>query len=178
MHDHQHSTVREGILTGLIGALVVAAWYFAVDVGRGEVFYTPNVLGQVFVGRDTMPTVRQIVPQAVAEYSVLHFVVFLVLGVALSGLTHMAIRNSTLRMGIWLGLVISFLFFLGFLFVLYSVTDERFPWWPSLGGSLLAIGSMGFYLWRRHPGLRGSFREAPLGDEVKPPPHPPAGRKG
>jgi hypothetical protein len=32
---------------------------------------------------------------------------------------------------------------------------------------------MGVYLWQRHPGLRGTFRDAPLGDEVKPPPHPP-----
>lgn len=175
MHDHQHSTVREGLLAGLLGALVVALWYFAVDLGRGEMFYTPSVLGQVFMARDTMPTTRHIVPQAVAEYSVLHVVVFLVLGIVLSWLTHLAIRNSTLRMGVWLGLVISFLFFLGFLFVLFSITDERFPWWPSLVGSLLGIGSMGFYLWRRHPALRRTFQEAPLGAEVKPPPHPPGG---
>ena len=172
MHHQQHSTLREGLLAGLIGGLVVAVWYTAVDVGRGQLLHTPNVLGQVFVGRDTMPTVH-IVPQAVVEYSLLHFGVFLLLGVVLTALTHLAIRNPALRMGVWLGLVISFVFFLGFLFMLYSATDQRFPWWPALGGSLLGIGSMAWYLWRRHPGLRGSFREAPLGAEVKPPPHPP-----
>jgi hypothetical protein len=172
MHDHQHSIVREGMVAGLIGALVVAAWYFAVDLGRGEVFYTPNVLGQVFVARDTMPTVRHIVPQAVAEFSVLHFVVFLVLGIVLTALTHMAIRNPTLRMGVWLGLVISFVFFLGLTYMLFSITESRFPWVTSLGGGLLGIGSMGYYLWRKHPALRGAFDQIPLGDEVKPPPHP------
>jgi hypothetical protein len=171
-HHQAHSTLREGLLTGLIGGLVVAVWYIAVDFGRGRPLYTPNVLGQVFVGRDTMPTVH-IEPQAVAEYSLLHFGVFLLLGLVLATLTHMAVRNPALRMGVWLGLVISFMFFLGFLFMLYSATEERFPWWPALGGSLLGIGSMGFYLWRRHPDLRGTFREAPLGAEVKPPPHPP-----
>jgi hypothetical protein len=171
-HHRAHSTLREGLLTGLIGGLVVAVWYIAVDFGRGRPLYTPNVLGQVFVGRDTMPTVH-IEPQAVAEYSLLHFGVFLLLGLVLATLTHMAVRNPALRMGVWLGLVISFMFFLGFLFMLYSATEERFPWWPALGGSLLGIGSMGFYLWRRHPDLRGTFREAPLGAEVKPPPHPP-----
>lgn len=172
MPHQQHSTLREGLLTGLIGGLLVAGWYLAVDLGRGQPLYTPNLLGQVFVARDTMPAVH-IMTEAVVEYSLLHFGVFLLLGVVLAGLTHLAIRNPTLRMGVWLGLVIAFLGFLGFLFMLYSATDERFPWWPALGGSLLGIGSMGLYLWRRHPALRETFREAPLGAEVKPPPHPP-----
>lgn len=172
MPHQQHSTLREGLLTGLIGGLLVAGWYLTVDLGRGQPLYTPNLLGQVFVARDTMPAVH-IMPEAVVEYSLLHFGVFLLLGVVLAGLTHLAIRNPTLRMGVWLGLVIAFLGFLGFLFMLYSATGERFPWWPALGGSLLGIGSMGLYLWRRHPALRETFREAPLGAEVKPPPHPP-----
>jgi uncharacterized membrane protein YgdD (TMEM256/DUF423 family) len=171
---HTHSTLREGLLTGLLGGLVVAAWYTAVDIGRGQPLYTPNVLGQVFVAGDTIPMVRHIAPQAVVEYSLLHFGIFLVLGIALAALTHMAIRNPALRMGVVLGLAVAFVFFLGSLFVLYSVTDERFPWMTALGGGILGIGSMGMYLWRRHPGLRGTFREAPLGDEVKPPPHPPS----
>jgi hypothetical protein len=31
----------------------------------------------------------------------------------------------------------------------------------SIGGSVLGIGSMGLYLWKRHPRLHGSFDEAP-----------------
>ena len=173
-HPH-HSTLREGLLTGLLGGVIVAVWYVAYDLGRGQLGYTPNVLGQVFVARDTTPAVRTIVPQAVAEYSLLHFGVFLLLGILLAWLTHMAVRNPELRMGMWLGLVIAFLFFIGHLFMLYSATDQRFAWWPALGGSILGIGSMGLYLWRRHPGLRQTFREQPLGAEGKAPPHPPDG---
>jgi hypothetical protein len=173
----QHSVFREGLLTGLIGGVVVAVWYFAYDIGRGQPGYTPNVLGQVFVARDTMPAVRTIVPQVVAEYTAVHFLVFLLLGIALTWLTHLASRNPVLRMGVWLGLVISFVFFLGFLFMLYTATDQRFPWWPSLVGSVLGIGTMGWYLWRRHPHLRGTFDEAPLGSEVRPPPHPRGGSR-
>lgn len=175
MHPQQHSLLREGLLTGLIGGLIVAAWYLAYDLGRGQPGYTPNVLGQVFVGGDTTPAVRSIMPQAVAEYIVLHFAVFFVLGIGLTWLTHLASRNPSLRMGVWLGLVVAFVFFTGFLFMLYTITHQRFAWWPSVVGSLLGMGSMGYYLWRRHPHLRGTFREAPLGSEVKPPPHPPGG---
>jgi hypothetical protein len=114
-------------------------------------------------------------PQAVVEYSILHFIVFFLIGIGLTALTHMASRNPTLRMGVWLGLVIGFLLFLGHLFMLFSLTDERFPWWPSLIGSVLGMGTMGWFLWRRHPHLRGTFDEAPLGSEVRPPPHPRGG---
>jgi hypothetical protein len=173
MADREHSTLREGLATGLVGGLVVAVWYLAVDLGSGNLLQTPSVLGQVFVGGDTMPTVQRVVPGAVAQYSLLHFAIFLLVGTALVALTHMATRNPALRMGVWIGLVVAFLFFLGFLLMLYSATDQRFPWWPALIGSILGFGSMALLLWRRHPGLRSTFDQAPLGDEVKPPPHPP-----
>jgi uncharacterized membrane protein YgdD (TMEM256/DUF423 family) len=171
MAHREHSTLREGLLTGLIGGVVVALWYLAVDLGRGQLLHTPNVLGQVFIGADTTPTTR-VIPEAVAQYSLLHFGVFLLLGIVLVALTHMATRTPSLRMGVWLGLVIGFLFFLGLLFALYSATDQRFPWWAALGGSVLGIGSMALLLWRRHPALRGTFEQAPLGDEVSAPAHP------
>ena len=175
MDQKSHSVLGEGLLTGLVGGVIVAVWYLAYDLGRGQVGYTPNLLGQVFVGRDTVPAVHTIVPQAVAEYSVLHFVLFFLLGIGLVALTHLASRNPTLRMGVWLGLVIAFLFVLGHLVMLYALTDQRFPWLPSVVGSILGIGSMAWFLWRRHPGLRGGFQEAPLGSEVRPPPHPGSG---
>jgi hypothetical protein len=74
--------------------------------------------------------------------------------------------------------MIGFLFFLGLLLMLYSLTDERFPWWTSALGSLLGIGSMAWLLWRRHPALRGTFDDAALGAEVKAPPHPPGRARG
>ena len=177
MSDRQHSGLGEGLLTGLLGGVVVAVWYLLVDLSKGQPFHTPNVLGQVFVGRDTTPGYH-VMPQAVAEYTVLHFVVFLLLGILLVWLTHLATRNPSLRMGVWLGLVIGFCLVIGHLFMLYSLTDQRFPWWAALGGSVLGLGSMAWFLWRRHPGLRGTFDEAPLGAEVKPPPHPPGSPRG
>jgi ABC-type Mn2+/Zn2+ transport system permease subunit len=170
--DHRnHSTIREGILTGLVGGVVAAIWHLIVDLSRGEPFRTPSLLGQVLLGGDSTPT-RTVIPEAVAGYALLHFVLFCLLGIAVVALTHMAIRNPALRMGVWLGLVIAFLFSIGFLLALYWATHQRFPWVSALGGSILGVGSMGLFLWKRHPTLRGSFEEAPLGAEVKAPPHP------
>src|SRR3954452_15942231 len=172
MSSREHSVLGEGALTGLIGGAIVAVWYLIVDVAKGKPLHTPNVLGQVFVGRDTTPG-YYVMHQAVAEYSVLHIIIFLVLGMILVWLAHLASRNPSLRMGVWLGLVIGFLLFLGHLLMLANLTRQRLPWAAAIGGSILAFGAMGFLLWRRHPRLRGSFDEAPLGAEVKPPPQPP-----
>lgn len=173
-HQH-HSNIREGLAAGLVGALLVAAWYCAVDVGRGEMFYTPNVLGQVFAQGDTIPSTRTITSAAVVQYSLLHFGWFILFGIALAALTHLAARNPEFRMGVWLVLVIGFVSWLGISYTLYRLTDQRFPWWTFLVGSVLGTGSMGLYLWRRHPALRGSIAKRPLGAEVRSPPHPPGG---
>jgi len=173
-HQH-HSNLREGLVAGLVGALLVALWYFAVDLGRGELFYTPNVLGQVFAQGDTIPSTRTITSPAVIQYSLLHFGWFLLFGIVLTALTHLATRNPAFRMGVWLFLVIGFTFWLGISYALYRVTDQRLPWWTTFVGTLLGHGSIGLYLLRRHPALRGSLQKLPLGAEVKPPPHPPGG---
>ena len=56
MHAEEHSTVREGLVTGLLGASVVAVWYFLVDSAAGQPFHTPNVLGKIlFRGRSAQP---------------------------------------------------------------------------------------------------------------------------
>ena len=175
MPQEHHSNLREGLIVGLVGALLVAVWYLAVDLGRGQLFYTPNVLGQVFAQADTTPSLRSVTAASVVQYSLLHFGWFILFGIALTALTHLAIRNSAFRMGVWLALVIGLALWLGISYTLYRLTDQRFPWWTFLIGSLLGVGSMGLYLWRRHPSLRASVREQPLGAEVKSPPHPPGG---
>ena len=175
MH-HEHSAIREGLIAGLIGGMLALGWYVVFDAVRGQPFQTPNALGQVFAARPEgggAPAHDQIQPVAVIEYLILHFVVFCLLGIALAKLTHMAIGNPALRMGVWLGVVIAFVAFMGYLLGLYWMTGQRFPWWSALMVDLLGVGSMAFYLWRSHPQLRDSVRNIPLGSEVRPPPHPP-----
>lgn len=79
-------------------------------------------------------------------------------------------RNLALRMGVWIGLVIAFCFTAGITCMLAVATGERVPLWSVLGGSFLGVAVMGWYLLRRHPGIRDT--DQPLGDEVEAPPHP------
>jgi hypothetical protein len=175
MHVNDHSTVREGAVTGIIGALIVAVWYLIVDTAGGQPFHTPNVLGKIFFRGDLTPGVRQIVPHVVLGYTVAHFLLFALVGMGLTLLAHLATRNIALRMGVWIGLVVAFGLFAGLTYMLGTATSDRVSPWSVVSGSLLGVLGMGGYLWRRHPRLGRSFDEAPLGAEVKPPPHPPGG---
>jgi hypothetical protein len=76
-------------------------------------------------------------------------------------------------MGVWIGLVVAFGLFAGEVYMLATASGERFSPWLVISGSVLGVLGMAGYLWRRHPLLRRSFKEAPLGSEVQPPPHPP-----
>jgi hypothetical protein len=175
MRVQEHSTFREGLVTGAIGALIVAVWYLMVDIAGGQPFHTPNVLGKIFFRGDLTPGVQRIVPAVVLGYTVFHFIAFALVGMGLTLLVHLATRNIALRMGVWIGLVVAFGLFAGLTFMLGTATDERLSPWPVVSGSLLGVLGMAGYLWRRHPRLGRSFDEAPLGAEGRSSPHAPGG---
>ncbi|HET8834544.1 MAG TPA: hypothetical protein VFN08_07430 [Gemmatimonadales bacterium] len=173
MDAQQHSNLAEGMLTGVIGAVIVAGWYFIVDTAGGQPLHTPNVLGKIFLRGDLAPAADHISTAAVLAYTVIHFIVFALIGIGLTVLVHQAERKPTLRMGVWLGFIIAFGLFAGYTYGLATAAGERFSPWSVISGSLLGVLGMAGYLWRRHPRLEQAFHEAPLGSEVPPPPHPP-----
>jgi hypothetical protein len=173
MDPQRHSTIPEGVLTGVIGAVTVAVWYFIVDTAGGQPLHTPNVLGKIFLRGDLAPSAGHISTAAVLGYTVIHLIVFMVVGIGLTILVHLSERNTATRMGVWLGFFIAFALFAGYTYGLATAAGERFSPWSVISGSLLGVLGMAGYLWRRHPRLRRSFHEAPLGSEVPPPPHPP-----
>lgn len=170
MHGQEHSTVREGLATGLLGAVIVAAWYFVFDLAAGQPFRTPNVLGKVFFRGDLQPGMTEIVPELVVGFTVLHLILFALVGMGLTLLMHLATRNLSLRMGVWIGLVVAFCLFAGLVYMATTATGERIPLWSIVGGTLAGVVAMAWYLVRRHPGIRTN---AQLGSEVETPRHAP-----
>jgi hypothetical protein len=175
MQGREHSVVREGTIAGLLGAVIDAAWLFVFDVAAGRPLRTPNALGRVFFAGDVNPGAREISPEAVLGFTFVHFLTFLVGGIALTGIVHLVSRNPAFRMGLWIGLVVVFAYLSGLAYMLATSTGERVPFLSVAGGNLLALGAMAWYLWRRHPRLGTS---APLGAEVKTTPHAPGAPGG
>jgi hypothetical protein len=70
----ERTAVREGIVTGMIGAAVVALFFLGVDLIRGVPGLTPSVLGEVFVLRRPSGVTTSVDMTAAALYTAVHFV--------------------------------------------------------------------------------------------------------
>ncbi|HSM07604.1 MAG TPA: hypothetical protein VLA33_01125 [Gemmatimonadota bacterium] len=154
--------VRQGIVAGLIGAVVVAVWFLVVDSIAGRPMFTPAALGSaIFHGAGGPPGV-DISANTVVGYTFIHVAAFLLAGVLVSALVTQAERAPYLIFGMILLLVIFETFFIAMVAMLGTWLMEALAWWSVLVGNLLAAASMGGYLLKVHPKLRAKLREDKL----------------
>jgi hypothetical protein len=151
-----HALYAEGIRAGLVGAAVIAGWFFILDAFAGRPFYTPNVLGTALIhGVQAIdpPDRLPIELETVLTFTWLHVLVFLLLGVAAARLIALAEVDANYGFGIVL-LVVFFEF--GFVALAMTMAEPllRALAWPAvLVGNLLAAAAMAGVFWRRHPHL-------------------------
>jgi hypothetical protein len=159
-----HSTLGEGVLVGVAGAVAAAIWYLVTDLLAGAPFRTPNALGHAFahVAPDQSPDAVR--ADAVLGYSLLHLLIFVVMGVVLTWLVHQVIQHGSLRMALWLGIVIGFTGLALAFYILTPASGYQLPWWSTVGGAAVGSLTVIYLLWRQHPALQyASGDEAALG---------------
>jgi hypothetical protein len=156
------SPVQEGIFTGLLGAGVVAIFYFALDLSHGLPLLTPSVLGQTYILREP-PTATLVNPAAVLAYTAVHLAAFFGFGVLLAYLVRAAERTSLARYAVVQLFIVFELLFYGVLQVGSETTRGMFTLWGVLAANSLAVLAMGVWQWRHHPMLRLASRATPLG---------------
>src|SRR5262245_38672545 len=112
MNLGERSVLREGIVAGLIGAAVVALWFFVFDLARGTPFLTPTLLGSmVFFGVKT-PVGLDPALGPILGYTVLHGLAFIAFGIVAATMMAMSEREPSL----FIGFVILFAAFAVFFF--------------------------------------------------------------
>ena len=151
---------EDSILTGMIGAAVVAIWFLILDTARGQIFLTPSLLGSViFLGQSPEQAVA-VNPYIVFAYTGLHGVLFLIAGFAIARMFALFEHNPQF------GIVILMLFLL-FESILFSAAAAIFP--KLIGtigtvavacGNLFAAIAMFAFLIRRHPAALNQLRLA------------------
>ncbi len=155
--------IEDGVLAGITGALVVAVWFLIIDTARGQVFFTPSLLGNVLFLTQSVDDATSVNAMVVFAYTGLHGVMFLMAGVAIAAMFHQFEANPQL------GLVLLLLFVL-FEAVVFGFEVAIVP---SLVGAigalavaianLFAAAAMFLFLLRRHPTamarLRGALSE-------------------
>ena len=134
---------REGIVAGIIGAAVVAVWFFAIDAIHGEPLHTPKVLGSIFLQKPETA-------QALILYTLLHGLAFIVFGI----LGALVIAGAERYPMLIFGLVILFtafeVFFFGGIVIVASWVLDEVAGWTIFVGNILAAGSMLAYYFAHH----------------------------
>lgn len=152
--------IEDGIVTGILGAAVVAVWFLILDTARGQMFFTPSLIGSVVFLAQSPEQAVTVNPYIVFAYTGLHGVLFLVAGVVIAYMFVLFEQNPQF------GIVILLLFLL-FEAILFSAAAAVFPYLiGTLGavavacGNLFAAIAMFAYLIRRHPSAMAQLRRA------------------
>lgn len=151
--------VRQGIVAGLIGALVVAVWFLIVDSIAGRALFTPAALGSAILNGTGPPPGVEFSTTTIIGYTLIHFAAFLLAGVVASVLVTQAEKAPHLVFGIIILFVIVETFFIFMVAMLGTWLMEELAWWSVLVGNLLAAVSMGGYLLKVHPILRAELKD-------------------
>jgi hypothetical protein len=163
----QHYTIREGLITGLIGAVAVAVWFLIVDLIAGRLLFTPAALGSaVFLGART-PDEVQITALTVLGYTAMHVSAFVLTGLIAAAIVAAAEEHSE---AVLLGGVLLFVTFeafsIGLLTIVATWLVDALSWWNIAVANLVAAVGMGGYLYSRHPLLVRDVQERELEEDL------------
>lgn len=162
-----HSTFREGVFAGFLGATVIAVWFFIIDAINGQLLFTPDILGAGLLGIFGTPSALDTTFMHVALYTVFHYAAFALVGILVALVIHQAARTPGIMAGFLVGFVVVEMGFYMLAALLSESPLGQLAWWQVLAGNLLAAALMGWYMWRRHPKLGGEFRDALEGTDER-----------
>ena len=156
----RHGTVREGIITGALGATGVAIWFLIVDTIAGQPFLTPRVLGeavQSVVAQESALSTLAIV----ALYTVFHYAVFFIAGIAIVALIHGSQKQTAMLAGVVILFVAFEVAFYAYVYMLQIATRlDSIAWYQIGAANFVAAALMGRYLWSMHPELTAQLNES------------------
>ncbi len=151
--------LREGVISGIIGAVGIAIWFLISDSIQGRPFYTPSVLGTVLLnllkGGAGLSAVESVPVSLgmVFMFSIIHGTLFLGIGLLCAWLLHLAENDVIYFFNVLLlliffacGLTFSNMMLAGVVINALSVIDI-------LIAHILAVAAMGCYYWKRHPNI-------------------------
>lgn len=140
------AVLREGIVAGLLGAAVVAAWFLVIDAVHGEPLRTPRVLAAAFLG--LAEPVR-----AVLGYTVVHALAFALFGIVAAALLAGAEREPMFVFALLILFTAFEVFFFGAVVVAARWVLDEVAAWTIFVANLLAAAAMLGYFFSGHRAL-------------------------
>jgi hypothetical protein len=162
-----HSSIREGIIAGFLGATAIAVWFFIVDVVAGHPLYTPDLLGRGLISiLGKPPAMPDTMMTHVLAYTLFHYVAFALVGVIVASIVHQSARTPAILAGF---LIMFVMFEIGAYGLAGLLTESEFgglAWYQIFIANVLAAGLMGWFMWVRHPGLKSEINAALTGTDA------------
>jgi hypothetical protein len=160
MAERHHNFLREGIITGFIGATAIALWFLVVDTVSGRPFYTPIFLGKGVVSVLGKNMMGDTAFTQVLGYTIFHYAAFFIVGILLTVIVHQAERTPGILAGLLVAIVVMSL---GFYMIAAAFAQSalgRLAWPQIFIANLIAAVLMLGYLWRTHPRLDHQLKQA------------------
>lgn len=145
--------LREGVIAGLIGAALVAVWFLIYDAASGQPFRTPALLGAATFEGVKNPSAVPTAAHLVVPYTVLHGVVFAMIGVLIAYLIVSAQREPSRVLMLFIALMSFEIAFLAIVTWLAHPVLDELAWWAILVANALAAAGMLIYLLVGHRAL-------------------------
>ena len=156
-----HSTFREGVLAGAIGATGVAGWFLVVDLVAAELLFTPTRLGMAFGQVFRVAPMADGGAVAFVGYTILHYAAFAMIGIVAAAIVHRSVDQPAILVGAFLAFIVSEALIYGFIALLHETELLEHLTWPLIAiGNLIGAVLIGWKLWRGHPGLTARFDSA------------------
>ena len=143
--------VREGIVSGVIGAVIVAVWFLVYDILAGQAFHTPALLGSIIFNGMQQPDSVAVTTAIVLGYTALHFFAFIMFGVAASITMAASEHEPLLALGVFMLFLWFELCFVGFVTFLDLSALQEIGWWNIIGGNIVALAAIIGYFEHGHP---------------------------
>ncbi|MBV8775414.1 MAG: hypothetical protein JO166_24235, partial [Deltaproteobacteria bacterium] len=151
MQQSKTRIIADGVMAGLLGGAIIAAWFLIFDAASGHPLQTPALLAAALLhGGRTPVALTGPAWTLVAEYTLAHFAVFAVLG-AIGALLIDGAETHPELFGTLLIFTIAFeVFFIALIMLAGPAATAAMPWWKIIAGNLMATaGMLGFFLWRQ-----------------------------
>jgi hypothetical protein len=159
-HPAARAVLENGAVAGMLGALVVAVWFFALDSVQSRPFFTPTLLGSVVfagAGAEEVQSVNAIMAFA---YTGLHGLLYLIAGTVLAWMFQQADERPQFGMILILLFVLSQAVLFGLEVTVVPRLVGVLGAFSVILANVLSAIAMFWFLLQRHPMVIQHMKEA------------------